>query len=108
MLISQETLNEIKTAILAKTPPSADITEIEFEGPEVAVYSRNPQILVDNGELVKNLAKDLRKRIVIRSDPSVRKDQTKATNLVKDLVPEEAEISSIQFDPNIGEILIEA
>ncbi|MCK5045698.1 MAG: beta-CASP ribonuclease aCPSF1 [Candidatus Heimdallarchaeota archaeon] len=106
--MSQETLNEIKTAILAKTPPSADITEIEFEGPEVAVYSRNPQILVDNGELVKNLAKDLRKRIVIRSDPSVRKDQTKATNLVKDLVPEEAEISSIQFDPNIGEILIEA
>ena len=108
MLISQETLNEIKTAILAKVPPSADITEIEFEGPEVAVYSRNPQILVDNGELVKNLAKDLRKRIVVRSDPSVRKDQTKATNLVKELVPEEAEISSIQFDPNIGEILIEA
>ncbi|TET31023.1 MAG: beta-CASP ribonuclease aCPSF1 [Candidatus Heimdallarchaeota archaeon] len=106
--MSQETLNEIKTAILAKTPPSADITEIEFEGPEVAVYSRNPQILVDNGELVKNLAKDLRKRIVIRSDPSVRKDQAKAKTLVKDLVPEEAEISSIQFDPNIGEILIEA
>lgn len=108
MLISQETLNEIKTQILAKTPPSADITEIEFEGPEVAVYSRNPQILVDNGELVKNLAKELRKRIVIRSDPSVRKDQAKATTLVKELVPEEAEISSIQFDPNIGEILIEA
>jgi len=108
MLISQETLNEIKSQILAKTPPSADITEIEFEGPEVAVYSRNPQILVDNGELVKNLAKELRKRIVIRSDPSVRKDQAKATTLVKELVPEEAEISSIQFDPNIGEILIEA
>ncbi len=108
MLISQETLNEIKTEILAKTPPSADITEIEFEGPEVAVYSRNPQILVDNGELVKNLAKDLRKRIVIRSDPSVRKDEAKATKLVKELVPEEAEISTIQFDPNIGEILIEA
>jgi len=108
MLISQETLNEIKTEILAKTPPSADITEIEFEGPEVAVYSRNPQILVDNGELVKNLAKDLRKRIVIRSDPSVRKDQVKAKALVKELVPEEAEVSSIQFDPNIGEILIEA
>jgi len=108
MLISQETLNEIKSQILAKTPPSADITEIEFEGPEVAVYSRNPQILVDNGELVKNLAKELRKRIVIRSDPSVRKDQAKAATLVKELVPEEAEISSIQFDPNIGEILIEA
>ncbi|MHA1530981.1 MAG: beta-CASP ribonuclease aCPSF1 [Candidatus Heimdallarchaeota archaeon] len=106
--MSQETLNEIKSQILAKTPPSADITEIEFEGPEVAVYSRNPQILVDNGELVKNLAKELRKRIVIRSDPSVRKDQAKATTLVKELVPEEAEISSIQFDPNIGEILIEA
>jgi KH/beta-lactamase-domain protein len=108
MLISQETLNEIKTEILAKTPPSADITEIEFEGPEVAVYSRNPQILVDNGELVKNLAKDLRKRIVIRSDPSVRMVQAKATKIVRELVPEEAEVSTIQFDPNIGEILIEA
>ncbi|MGC9778464.1 MAG: beta-CASP ribonuclease aCPSF1 [Candidatus Heimdallarchaeota archaeon] len=106
--MSQETLNEIKTAILAKTPPSADITEIEFEGPEVAVYSRNPQILVDNGDLVKTLAKDLRKRIVIRSDPSVRNPETKAEATVRELVPNEAEISKIQFDPNIGEILIEA
>ncbi|NHJ47195.1 MAG: beta-CASP ribonuclease aCPSF1 [Asgard group archaeon] len=108
MLVSEETLNEIKEQILSKTPPSADITEIEFEGPEVAVYSRNPQILVDNGELVKTLAKDLRKRIVIRSDPSVRKEQDKVINIVKDLVPEEAELSNIQFDPNIGEVLIEA
>ncbi|MBD3192813.1 MAG: beta-CASP ribonuclease aCPSF1 [Candidatus Heimdallarchaeota archaeon] len=108
MLISLETLNEIKEQILEKTPPSAEITQIEFEGPEVAVYSRNPQILVDNGELVKSLAKDLRKRIVIRSDPSVRMKEEKATKIVKDLVPEEAEITSIQFDPNIGEILIEA
>lgn len=108
MLISQETLNEIKTQILEKTPPSADITEIEFEGPEVAVYSRNPQILVDNGELVKTLAKELRKRIVIRSDPSVRKARKEAEKIVRELVPEEAEISTIQFDPNIGEILIEA
>ncbi|HUT81884.1 MAG TPA: beta-CASP ribonuclease aCPSF1 [Candidatus Bathyarchaeia archaeon] len=108
MLVSEETLNEIKSEILAKTPPSADITEIEFEGPEVAVYSRNPQILVDNGELVKNLAKDLRKRIVIRSDPSVRMAEDKAKKIVEELIPAEAELSSIQFDPNIGEILIEA
>ncbi len=108
MLISQETLDEIKSKILAKTPPSADISEIEFEGPEVAVYSRNPQILVDNGELVKNLAKELRKRIVIRSDPSVRMKQDKAKTIVEKLVPKEAEITSIQFDSNIGEILIEA
>ncbi|NHJ38525.1 MAG: beta-CASP ribonuclease aCPSF1 [Asgard group archaeon] len=108
MLVSEETLNEIKKEILSKTPPSADISEIEFEGPEVAVYSRNPQILVDNGELVKTLAKDLRKRIVIRSDPSVRKDEKIAKRIVEELVPEEAELSSVQFDPNIGEIIIEA
>jgi hypothetical protein len=108
MLISQETLNEIKSQILEKTPPSADITEIEFEGPEVAVYSRNPQILVDNGDLVKSLAKELRKRLVVRSDPSVRMSEKKAEKIVKNLVPEEAEITNIQFDPNIGEILIEA
>jgi len=108
MLVSEETLNEIKAEILAKTPPSADITEIEFEGPEVAVYSRNPQILVDNGDLVKNLAKDLRKRIVIRSDPSIRKSEKEAKKIVEELVPAEAELTSIQFDPNIGEILIEA
>ncbi|MEA2069955.1 MAG: beta-CASP ribonuclease aCPSF1 [Asgard group archaeon] len=108
MLISLETLKEIKSQILEKTPPSADITQIEFEGPEVAVYSRNPQIMVDNGDLVKSLAKELRKRIVIRSDPSIRKDRKKVKKIVHELVPEEAEITSIQFDPNIGEILIEA
>jgi hypothetical protein len=108
MLISLETLNEIKSKILEKTPPSADITQIEFEGPEVAVYSANPQILVDNDDLIRSLAKELRKRIVIRSDPSVRKDQEKAIKIIKEIVPKEADITSIQFDPNIGEVLIEA
>ncbi|MEE9409873.1 MAG: beta-CASP ribonuclease aCPSF1, partial [Candidatus Heimdallarchaeota archaeon] len=74
----KEVLEETSQKILAELPKNSEVSLIEFEGPEVAVYSKNPKVLVDDETIVKELAKKLRKRIVIRSDPGVRlaKDET--------------------------------
>lgn len=107
-MLSQEMLSEIKNSILQGIPKEADVTEVEFEGPEIAIYLKNPKILVDDNELVKELAKRIRKRIVIRSDPSVRMPPTEATQKVKEIITKEAEVTNITFDENLGEVIIEA
>ncbi|WP_367883544.1 hypothetical protein [Thermococcus peptonophilus] len=63
--------------------------------------------MMKDGELIKNLAKVLKKRISVRPDPDILLPPEKAEELIKQLVPPEAEITNISFDPSVGEVLIE-
>ncbi|MBB5253106.1 beta-CASP ribonuclease aCPSF1 [Sulfurisphaera ohwakuensis] len=100
-------LNIIAT-IYNNIPKEAGITKIEFEGPEIAIYVRNPTILADKTELFKKIAKDIRKRIVLKADEKARKDKKETIEIIKNIVPKEAEITDIKFDDELGEVLIKA
>ena len=104
----REVLEQISRDIQEELPANSEITQIEFEGPEVAVYSKNPRVLVDDETIVKELAKKIRKRIVIRSDPSVRLQKDETIFTINELVGKEGEITSIDFDELVGEVIIEA
>lgn len=104
----REVLEQISKDIYEELPANSEITQIEFEGPEVAVYSKNPRVLVDDETIIKELAKKLRKRIVIRSDPSVRLQKDETIFMINELVGKEGEITSIDFDELVGEVIIEA
>ena len=104
----KEVLEETMQDIYDELPKNSEISKIEFEGPEVAVYSRNPRVLVDDETIVKELAKKLRKRIVIRSDPEVRLPKDETIFLINELVGKEGEITNIDFDELVGEVIIEA
>ena len=104
----KEVLDRTIKEIHEELPKNSEISKIEFEGPEVAVYSRNPRVLVDDETIVKELAKKLRKRIVIRSDPEVRLPKDETIFLVNELVGKEGEITNIDFDELVGEVIIEA
>ncbi|MEM4745882.1 MAG: hypothetical protein QXF40_00845, partial [Metallosphaera sp.] len=60
----------IISAIYNGIPKEAQITRIEFEGPEIAVYVKNPSILGDKMDLVRKIVKEIKKRIVIKADSS--------------------------------------
>lgn len=100
--------SELKQQILESLPENAQITSLELEGPEVAVYSKNPKVLLENGDIIKEVAKRLRKRIVIRSDPSIRLNPEEVKKIILEVVPQEAEVTNIMFDHNVGEVIIEA
>jgi KH/beta-lactamase-domain protein len=102
------TLSEIKVAIKNNTPSTALITKVAFEGPEVVLYSKNPAILAANGQIIKDLARKVRKRIVVRPDESVLLSPDKAADKIRQVVPEDAGITDIKFDKNFGEALIES
>lgn len=107
-MLIESVLSDLKNLIIENLPDDVNITSIEFEGPEIALYSKNPKILLESREIVKEIAKKIRKRLVIRSDPDVRVPQEEAQKRILELCPEEAGVTSISFDPNVGEVIIEA
>ena len=107
-MVQANHLTVLRDGILKSIPPEAGVTRIEFEGPEIAVYVKNPAVLLSGGDIVKTVAKTLRKRIVLRPDPEVRKDKEEAKKIVYELVPPEAGITNIYFDDVMGEMIIEA
>jgi len=94
--------------VLKKIPTEAAVSRIEFEGPRIAVYTKHPEALVEQNQIVTEIVNLLRKRVVIRSDPSVLTSEREAERAIKELVPTEAEVTNLSFDPTIGEIVIEA
>ncbi len=99
---------EFSQTIFEHVPKEAEITRIEFEGPALAVYTKKPEILIEQSYIVADIVNMIRKRIVVRSDPSVRSSEKDAERIVHEIVPQEAEITSIGFDPSLGEVIIEA
>lgn len=99
---------ETSQHILEHVPKEAEVTRIEFEGPALAVYTKKPEILVEQSYIVGDIVNLIRKRIVIRSDPSVRLPEEEAERIIHEIVPRDAEITNINFDPSLGEVIVEA
>jgi KH/beta-lactamase-domain protein len=99
---------KIRQTILEHMPREAEITRIEFEGPRLAIYVKNVVLLQEQSYIVTDIVNLLHKRIVIRSDPSIRVPEAEAEKKIKEIIPVEAEISSVNFDPTLGEVVVEA
>jgi KH/beta-lactamase-domain protein len=98
---------EISHYILDHVPREAEVTRIEYEGPMLSVYAKKPEVLVDQSNVVAEIVGVIRKRIVVRSDPSVRLPETEAEKITRELIAAEAEVTDINFDPSLGEIIVE-
>jgi predicted metal-dependent RNase/predicted transcriptional regulator len=103
----EDPLEDFREKLQKELPKAAQVTQIEFEGPEIAIYAQKPRAFGDQSS-IKELAKRFRKRIVIRSDPLVRKPHDLSEEEIRKIVPEEAEITGITFNETIGEVIIEA
>lgn len=104
----EEVLNELKERIKERLPAGITISDLEFEGPELVIYTEEPRKFADNGDMIRALAKDLRKRIVVRPDPEVLAKPEDAIKKIGQIVPEEAKITDYFFDTDRGEVVIEA
>lgn len=100
-------LSELRQKIKESLPTSVKIKNIEFEGPVLVIYVENPQEFAEI-DVVKKLAKDLRKRIIVRPDPKSLKPPEEAKEIIKQIVPEDAKITNFFFDEESGEVIIEA
>ena len=92
--------------ILQSLPQEAALTKIEYEGPRIALYSRNPTYLMQNNQLVSNMVNTIKKRIVIRTDEGIRRSQQDSLQIIKESIPAEVGISETFFDPVLGEATV--
>jgi KH/beta-lactamase-domain protein len=99
---------EVSQTILERVPKEAEVTRIEFEGPTLAVYTKKPELLIEQSQVVAEIVSLIRKRIVVRSDPSVRLSEKETEKLIQEIIPKEAEITGVNFDPSLGEVIVEA
>lgn len=101
-------LKEVKEIVQSNLPKETQVTNIEMEGPEVAIYTRNPKAFFENENFVAKIAFELKKRVNIRTDKSLLSDELHAKEVIKELVPEGAGIKEIYFNPSFSEVVIEA
>src|SRR5436309_4764396 len=94
---------KIRETIAEHMPKDAEITRIEFEGPRLAIYVKNVNLLAEQSYVVTEIVNLLHKRIVIRSDQSIRLPEREADVYIRKLMPAEAEVTSVNFDPNLGQ-----
>lgn len=107
-MAADDLLSEIKRIVRDETPLEDAISDIDFEGPKVVIYCRNLDLLMQNGDMIKELARKIRKRITLRPDPSILTKKEEAETEIRSLVPPEAGITNITFSPDVGEVTIEA
>ena len=96
------------SAILNSIPAEAQITRIEYEGPRIALYTRNPAFLHKNSYVISEIVNSLKKRVVTRTEKSIRKPESEARQTLERLFPPEAGVSNYFFDDALGEITVEA
>ncbi len=104
----EEVLFELKRKVQSKLPPDTNVTGLEFEGPELVIYTDDPKKLADDGEIIRSLAKELRKRVVVRPDLKVLAEPEVAITKIQEVVPKEAVLTDYYFDGETGEVVIEA
>jgi len=89
-------------------PSELTVSFIEFEGPLVVVYTKEFEKFSENPNIAKQLAQGLRKRVAIRPDPSVLADADEVEKKIREMVPEDAQMTDIFFEYETGEATIEA
>ena len=105
---TERILEEAREQISKIIPEGVSISGIEYEGPLVVVYTKDMDTFASNNDIVKQLAQGLRRRVAIRPDPSMLADPEDVERRIREIIPDEAEITDIYFDDDIGEVMIEA
>jgi len=101
-------LKEIEKKIAEIIPADCDLSKIEPEGLDIVIYLKNINQFYKNDQMIRRLASAVRKRVFIRSDPSSLTNPEDSLAAIKSLVPAEAGVTEINFNPDFCEVNIEA
>ncbi|MFC1755216.1 beta-CASP ribonuclease aCPSF1 [Thermoproteota archaeon] len=95
------------STILSNLPKEAEITRMEFEGPRIALYTKNPKFLQQNSNIISDIVNNIKRRVVIRTEKTIRKPEEEVKIIIDKAVHPEAKIKNIFFDSALGEVIIE-
>lgn len=97
----------IMATILESIPKEANVTKIDYEGPRIALFTTSPRYLMEHNEVISNLVNVIKKRIVVRTDETIRKSEEDARKILAESIPQEANLQGTFFDTATGEVSVE-
>ncbi|MBW2967147.1 beta-CASP ribonuclease aCPSF1 [Candidatus Woesearchaeota archaeon] len=100
-------MTEILKEIQKNLPPGK-VSEAGFEGANIVLYTKDKEFFLDNKGMIKEIVDKIKKRIELRPDPAISLDMETAEKTIKSLVPEEAGLSDVIFDPQRSMVIIHA
>ena len=101
-------IDQTRQALKEVLPETIEVTDIELEGPHIVLYTKQLDTFLTGGDYLRQVAQRLHRRVVVRSDPATLIDPKEAEKLARELIPVEAEINQLFFEPETGEVTIEA
>ncbi|MFC4544057.1 beta-CASP ribonuclease aCPSF1 [Halosolutus amylolyticus] len=102
------THSDLHERVRDEVPSHLDVTDVQFEGPDLVIYTETAQKFAEDSDLLGQLARSLRKRVTIRPVSGTHSSIEEAEQVIHDVVPDEATIRDLEFHPTTGEVLIEA
>ncbi len=99
---------QTREALKEVLPETIEVTDIELEGPHIVLYTKQLDAFLSGGDLLRQVAQRLRRRVLVRTDPASLIDPKEAETAIREVIPPEAEISALYFEPETGEVTIEA
>ena len=88
--------------------PEEKISEACFEGANIVLYTKDSSFFLNNEGVIKKVVDEIKKRVELRPDPSIVLEQELAEKKIRELMPEEAGVSNVLFDPQRSIVVIEA
>jgi len=88
--------------------PKGTISSMNFEGANIVIYTEDGKFLKEGDETIKGIVNKIKKRVELRAEPKIVMDQEKTEKEIRRIIPEEAEITQILFDPQRSIVVIEA
>jgi KH/beta-lactamase-domain protein len=85
-----------------------EITEAGFEGANIVVYTDNENFFKEGESKIKQIVDQIKKRVELRMDQKILTTQEAAEAKIREIVPKDAEITTIIFDFHRSIVIIEA
>ena len=98
-------VNILKT--IEEQLPKGVISSTIFEGANIVVYTTSVNFLKNGDAQIKEIVNTIKKRLELRADPSLLLGQELTKQKIKQIIPREAELSKIIFDPQRSIVIIE-
>ncbi|HEY7080595.1 MAG TPA: beta-CASP ribonuclease aCPSF1, partial [Nitrososphaeraceae archaeon] len=103
---SESSKQNIMASILNNIPADSGLTKIVYEGPRIALYAKNVEFIMNDTQIISNMVSILKKRIVIRTDESIRLPEKESSKILRQMIPESNGIGEILFDDALGEVKV--
>ncbi len=103
-----DVLREARQAVNEVLGGRGDLVKVTFEGPEIVIYTRDMASFAQSDEIINALARKLKKRVIVRPDPSITLPEEDAKSEIERIVPDDAGITGYYFEKETGQVTIEA